>query len=102
MIDALFDNKIERQFDKIKEARAKLNKKEDKVLEQALRSVSANTIRQVLDVVKDVGKPNEQRISQSLRDKFETDKLELDDLMTLNSLYKSNWRQFKNKGGQNE
>ncbi|MDE6934015.1 MAG: hypothetical protein K2P26_00245 [Oscillospiraceae bacterium] len=109
MIDALFDNKIEKKLDNIKKERARLDKKEEKlrkkegeVAEEALNFISANTVYQVLGLADAVGKPNEQKTSRILREKFENGKLDVYDVMALSTLYKANWRQYPNLGNKSQ
>lgn len=97
MINSLFDRKQAKQFDTIAKEKAKLHKKELSAVEDFMSSNSMETIVKVLDVVDANGHPTEKAISLELREKYTNYELEFDDIMTLETLYKSNYRYFKNK-----
>ena len=82
--------------------KAKLHKKELSAVEDFMSSNSMETIVKVLDVVDANGHPTEKAISLELREKYTNYELEFDDIMTLETLYKSNYRYFKNKDENDE
>ena len=102
VINSLFDRKQAKQFDTIAKEKAKLHKKELSAVEDFMSSNSMETIVKVLDVVDANGHPTEKAISLELREKYTNYELEFDDIMTLETLYKSNYRYFKNKDENDE
>ena len=61
-----------------------------------------DTIIKILDVVDENGHPKEKITSHELRNKYINHELEFDDIKTLDALYKSNHKHFKNKGERDE
>ena len=103
MIDSLFDKKKAKKFDSIAHKRAKQDADERKFVNEFMRTTSSETITSVLDVVDKFGHPEERRLSHEFREKY-TDGQELcfDDIMTLETLYKSNYQNYIGKGDANE
>lgn len=103
MIDSLFDKKTAKRFDTIAKEKAKLRIEEKAAVTDFMAFTSRDTILKILDIVEEYGHPNEINLSRELRNKYCNDnRLEFDDLITLNTLYKSNYSFFKNKGDSNE
>lgn len=102
LLDSLFDKKQAKQFDTIAKKKAKLHTKEQSAVEDFMSSNSMETIVKVLDIVDAKGHPNEKTMSQDLRNKYTNHELEFDDIMTLEALYKSNYKHFKNKDENDE
>lgn len=102
MLDSLFDKKQAKLFDTIAKKKAKLHTKELSAVEDFMSSNSMETIVKVLDIVDANGHPNEKTLSHELRNKYTNHTLEFDDIMTLETLYKSNYKYFKNKDENDE
>lgn len=106
MIDSLFDKKKAKKFDSIAHKRAKQDAEEREFVNEFMRTTSSDTITSVLDVVDKFGHPEEQKLSCEFRKKYvQGQKLGFDDLMTLQTLYKSNYQNYvnyNNKGDGNE
>lgn len=103
MIDSLFDKKSAKKFDSIAHKKAKLAAQENKFVNEFMRSTSSETITSVFDVVDKFGHPEEQKLAHDLREKYAQGKqLGFDDIMTLETLYKSNYQNYTNKGDDNE
>ena len=92
MIDSLFDRKTAKEFDSISKKKAELTKKEKEAVNHFLCSTSSETIYQVLER------------SQQIKNKYESERgLEFDDIVTLDMLYKSNYKyRVQNKDDPNE
>lgn len=98
MIDALFDNNTMKKFDDLAKKQAKLDDKKSDLAKKFMESIDSETLVKVLDVVKKYGHPNEKMLSEEIRNKYISGKkLEFDDLINLDSLYKSNYVKFLNK-----
>lgn len=104
MIDSLFDRKTAKEFDSISKKKAELTKKEKEAVNHFLCSTSSETIYQVLDLIGQNGHPNEIQRSQQIKNKYESERgLEFDDIVTLDMLYKSNYKnRVQNKDDPNE
>ncbi len=104
MIDSLFDKKTAKTFDTIAKKKAKLHKQEVEVAKKFMCDTRPETIIEILNLVEQKGHPDEIRLSQEIRNKYQGDRgLEFDDIMSLDILYKSNYKYFSdNKGDQDE
>lgn len=100
MLNSLFDKKTAKLFDTIATQKADLHEKEKAATNAFMDNCSAELINKVLDISESFGHPNEQKQSRELRNKYNTSELEFDDIMTLNALYKSNYKFFENKDAQ--
>ncbi|HIQ60853.1 MAG TPA: hypothetical protein IAD31_04570 [Candidatus Enterenecus faecium] len=100
MVNSLFDKKTAKQFTAIAREKAKLQAKEQKAVDNFMHSSSMETIISVFDIVDVNGHPKEKALSSQLRNKYLQSELGFDDLMTLEGLYSSNYRFFKNKDEQ--
>ena len=66
-------------------------------------NMDSETLVNVFDIVKRYGHPNEKRMSKGLEDKYSSGEgMDFDDLMNLDSLYKSNFEKFSIKDVDNE
>ena len=100
MLDSLFDNKSAKRFDKIAKEKAKIHEKELEAAKDFMRVTSRDTIQNVFDMTEKSGHPEEIELSHQIREKYNGGQnLEFDDIMTLEALYKSNYRVYYNKGG---
>ena len=100
MIDSLFDKKTAKKFDKMARTKAKVFAEENKLVNDFMRTTDSETIFSLLNVVETYGHPEEQKISHDLREKYELGKsLSFDDVMTLETLYKSNYQNYANNKG---
>lgn len=97
MIDSLMDKKMTQEFDRVAREKAKVCQKEQKAVEHFLQNNSKEMIMEILNVVSDKGHPYEQKSARNIKNKYLEDNLEFDDIMTLDKLYKSNYKEFKNK-----
>lgn len=103
MIDSLFDKKTAKQLDKIAVRKAQLERDEQEFVDNFMRTTSSDTITSVLDIVDAFGHPEEKVLSHEFREKYDHgQRLCLDDIMTLDSLFKSNYQNYSNKGDGNE
>lgn len=103
MIDSLFDKKTAKKFDSIATRKAKQERDEQEFVDNFMRTTSSDTITSVFDVVDAFGHPEEKELSHKLREKYgDGQRLCFDDIMTLESLYKSNYQNYTNKGDSNE
>lgn len=97
VIDSLMDKRMMQKFDRVAKEKAKVYQKEQEAVECFLQNNSKETIMEVLKVVSDKGHPCEQKSAQEIKNKYLENNLEFDDIMTLDKLYKSNYKEFKNK-----
>ena len=102
MISSLFDKKTAKRFDTIAREKAKIRKKEEKAVEAFMCQNNKTTIIDLLDVVDENGHPNEKNQASKLREKYFGEGLGFDDVMTLETLYKSNYKYFGNKDENDE
>ena len=103
MIDSLFDKGTMKKFDDLAKKQAKLDDKKDNLVKETMEKMAPETLVKVLDVVKKYGHPREKNMSEEIEDKyFSGKKLEFNDLMNLESLYKSNYEKFSNKDVDDE
>ena len=102
LLDSLFNKKQAKWFDAIAKKKAKLHNEEVAAVEDFMGSNSMETIIKVLDIVDENGHPHEKTMSNELRNKYTNDELAFDDIMTLDALYKSNYKHFKNKDENDE
>lgn len=104
MIDSLFDKKTAKTFATIARKKAELHKREVEAAKKFMCDTSSDTIIEILDLVEKKGHPDEVSLSKELRNKYQGDRgLEFDDIMSLDMLYKSNYKYCNdNKGDQNE
>lgn len=98
MYDSLFDKNIMKKFDDLSHKQAKLTDKKDRLAKNLMEKLDSETIYDVINIVKKYGHPREKKLSQEIEFKYSAgEKLDFDDLMLLDSLYKSNMNNF-NKG----
>ena len=98
MINSLFDRKLTKKFDSIARQKANIQKEENDLCKEFMSKIKCETILCILDTVEKNGHPNEKNISRNLRNKYEQETLSFDDIIVLNNLYKSNYRNINNKG----
>lgn len=103
MLNSLFDNKTAKKFDTIAKKKARVHDEEVAAAKEFMRNISRETVYNVLDTTDRSGHPDEQSLSLALRNKYDSGQgLEFDDIMTLDALYKSNYKQCNNKDGYDE
>lgn len=103
MIDSLFDEKTAKNFDDLATKQAKLDAKKRNLSEKSMKQLDSQTLKNVFEVVSRYGHPNEKNICDKLNSKYNLgEELEFEDLLTLDNLYKSNFKNFSNKGVDNE
>ncbi len=103
MINSLFDKGTMKKFDALAKKQAKLNDKENDLVKKTMEKMDSETLISVFDIVMKYGHPNEKKLSIELKNKYLTGEgLDFDDLMNLDSLYKSNFEKFSNKDVNNE
>ena len=88
MVDSLLGKKLSKQFDTLAKKKAIMQEKEDNLCKAFLADTSSETIFFVLDRLLDSADPNHQALAEKLRNKYETDTLSFDDIMSLRELYK--------------
>ena len=100
MINSLFDRKTAKAFGTIARKKAELHQKELEAAKKFMCDTSSETIIEILDLVDKKGHPEEVRLSQELRNKYQSDSgLEFDDIMRLDMLYKSNYKYCNDNKG---
>lgn len=100
VLNSLFDKKTAKRFDTIAAKKAKLGKKEEAAVNDFMTKNSKETIVEILDIVDKNGHPKERYSSHELRKKYSQGKLAFDDIILLDTLYKSNYKFFKDKDKQ--
>ncbi len=101
MPSSLLDHKTAKRFDAIAGKRAKIDMKAQKLADEFMCGMSSNTINQVLDIVSEYGHPNERIYANNLRNKYTSGQtFNMDDIMTLDALYRSNCQYFKNQNNK--
>lgn len=113
----LFDKKDRKKLDKLSLEQAKLNNKQVKLnnkqisldnkkevfAEIIMNSMDRKTLQNVFEIVEKHGHPKEKSISEDIRKKYDSGKnLSFDDWGNINTLYKSNYKNFANKDVNNE
>lgn len=99
MIDSLLDKNLSKKFNSLAKSKAKIQKKEDELCKKFMYETDKDTIFSVLDIVDKNGHPNEQKISKDLRAKYiSKENFSANDILSLEALYKSNYRNINNKG----
>ena len=103
MIDSLFDKGTIKKFDEIAKKQAKLNEQKNNLVKQTMGKMDSETLVNVMEVVKKYGHPSEKKLTQEIEEKYFSGKeLQFDDLMNLDSLYKSNFEKFSKRDANNE
>lgn len=103
MINALFDKGTMKKFDDLAKKQAKLDEKKNNLVKKTMVDIDSDTLKNVLNTAKEYGHPEERKLSEEIENKYISgEKLGFDDLMNLDSLYKSNYRNFSNKDVENE
>ena len=98
MIDSLFDKGTMKKFDDLAYKQAKLDDKKKVLVKKSMEKMDSETLVKVLNIVKKYGHPKEKIISQTIEEKyFAGEELEFNDLINLDSLYKSNYQKFSKK-----
>ena len=103
MINSLFDKRTMKRFDDLANKEAKLNNKKKNLVKETMEKIDAVTLVNVFKIVKKNGHPSEQKRSEEIEQKYVSgEELSFNDLMNLNSLYKSNYEKFSKKDDSNE
>ena len=103
MIDSLFDKPTMKKYNALAQKQAKLNAQKNDLAKKSMEKLDPETLEKVLEIVKKYGHPNEIRITEKIEKRyFSGEELEFDDLLNLDSLYKSNFKKFSNKDVSNE
>lgn len=96
------NNEAAKRIKKVEDERNKKNEKINlegkKLVEDFLSRYSAQTINQVIGVIKEFGHPGERDEIKNFENKYASNKLDVDDLIELDKLYKSNYMHFSDKG----
>ena len=81
-----------------------LNNMEKKnLVKKSMETMNSETLVDVLGIVKKYGHPSEKKLSEEIEKKyFSGEELEFNDLMNLDSLYKSNFEKFSKKDDDDE
>lgn len=103
MINSLFDKGTMKKFDALAKKQAKLNSEKSDLVKKTMEKMDSETFINVLNIVNEHGHPNEKKLSKEIENKYSSgERLDFDDLMNLDSLYKSNFENFSNKDVENE
>ena len=103
MINSLFDKRTMKRFDDLANKEAKLNNKKKNLVKETMEKIDAVTLVNVFKIVKKNGHPSEQKRSEEIEQKYVScEELSFNDLMNLDSLYKSNYEKFSKKDDSNE
>ena len=103
MIDSLFDKKTMKKFDDLAAQQAELEDNQRNLVKETMRKINSRTFIDVFEVVKAYGHPCEQKLSAEIEKKyFLGEELEFDDLINLDSMYKSNFENFSKKDDDDE
>lgn len=103
MIDSLFDKGTMKKFDDLAKKQAELNIKKSDLVKKTMLKIDTETVKDVIGVVKKYGHPDEKILSEEIGSKyFSGNRLDFDDLMNLDNLYKSNFERFSKKDADNE
>ena len=95
MINSLFDKRTMKRFDDLANKEAKLNNKKKNLVKETMEKIDAVTLVNVFKIVKKNGHPSEQKRSEEIEQKYVSgEELSFNDLMNLDSLYKSNYEKF--------
>ena len=87
----------------LKMENAKLNNKKKNLVKETMEKIDAVTLVNVFKIVKKNGHPSEQKRSEEIEQKYVSgEELSFNDLMNLDSLYKSNYEKFSKKDDSNE
>lgn len=99
MIGSLFDKGTMKKFDDLANRQAKLDEKKEKLVKKFMENTDSETVVNTLNMVKKYGHPNEKKLSEKIEKKYFSDEgLEFNDLINLDSLYKSNFEKFSKEG----
>ena len=103
MINSLFDKRTMKRFDDLANKEAKLNNKKKNLVKETMEKIDAVTLVNVFKIVKKNSHPSEQKRSEEIEQKYVSgEELSFNDLMNLDSLYKSNYEKFSKKDDSNE
>jgi hypothetical protein len=103
MIDSLFDKGTMKKFDDLAKKQAKLEEKKKNLVKKSMEKMDSETLVNVLKVVKEYGHPREKKLSEEIEKKyFSGEELGFNDLVNLDSLYKSNFEKFSKKDDDDE
>lgn len=68
-----------------------------------MEKIDSETLYDVLNIANIYGHPNEQKMSEEIKKRYlSAEDLEFNDLVNLDSLYKSNYEKFQKKVDDNE
>lgn len=99
MINTLFDKREMKKFDDLAAKQAKLDGQKRKLVKKFMENTDSETMENVFEVVKEYGHPNEKMLSEEMENRYMSgEELDFDDLIKLDSLYKSNFEKFSKKG----
>ena len=103
MVKSLFDKGTMKKFDALAKKQAKLEDKKKNLVKKSMETMNSETLVDVLGIVKKYGHPSEKQLSEEIEKKyFSGEELEFNDLMNLDSLYKSNFEKFSKKDDDDE
>ncbi|MCB6991394.1 hypothetical protein LI187_12980 [bacterium 210820-DFI.6.38] len=92
-----------KKFDALAKKQAKLEDKKKNLVKKSMETMNPETLTDVLEIVKKFGHPSEKKLSEEIENKyFSGEELGFNDLMNLDSLYKSNFEKFSKKDDDNE
>lgn len=92
-----------KKFDNLASKQAKLDGNKKELVKKTMEKIDSDTLTNIFNVVKQYGHPNEQKVSKEIEQKYFSGKeLGFNDLVCLDSLYKSNFEKFSKKDEDNE
>lgn len=97
MDNSILDRKQEKKFNKIAKQKAKWNQKELEAVAEFKETYSRETITKVLNVAREKGHPGDVNLSNVFENNYLEDCLTVEDVLTFDSLYKSNLKYITNK-----
>ena len=98
LIDSLLDRKTNKEFKDICAKMAVVQNKKAAFEKKFLQKTSKETINEVLDIIAGFGHPEEVNKSTEIREKYQSgERLDFEDIVSLVSLYKSNYSKCDNK-----
>ncbi len=103
MKDVLLEGNLLKKIQKISNQKAKLEKKEAEAVGDFLAEIDPADLEKIFKIIEENGHPNEKNECQTLKDKYQKGLLfNVDDLIKLDNLYKTNAKNFSKESPSNE
>lgn len=94
MKNILFDAKLARDVTKTTNIKAKLKKKELKIVRRFYNSITKETIEKIFDTIENRGHPPSQKACQELRQIYNEGEFTFDDIVKFGNLLDANINNF--------